>query len=308
MSGEENGGETPLQTGGEAEEWIEVVPAASVPEESLRGWVLVLSSRDIPFSLERDGGRVILRVPSGEARRTIEEIGRYEEENRGWPPAPSPSPPLPDNTFASLSILALVALFHNLTFLDLYGIAREEWLTAGGAEAGRILEGELWRAITALTLHADGEHLLANMLVGAFFIVPLCRHLGLASGWTLLLLAGGAGNLINAMLQNPAHLAVGSSTAIFGGIGVLAGLGIRHRLPLRRRHIPLAAAVALLGLLGSGGEKTDTGAHLFGFLAGVPLGIVAPRPSSIPRPAKLLLGTMALLAPVLAWRLALDGP
>ena len=45
----------------------------------------------------------------------------------------------------------------------------------------------------------------------------------------------------------------------------------------RRWYLPLAAALALLALLGSGGENTDLGAHLLGFATGILLGLPAGR-------------------------------
>ena len=92
----------------------------------------------------------------------------------------------------------------------------------------------------------------------------------------LLLASGMLGNLANAWLQNPAHRAIGASTAIFGAVGLLAAISMvryRHHLrPRRRWTLPIAAALGLLSMLGAGGENTDIGAHLFGFLFGLPLG------------------------------------
>jgi membrane associated rhomboid family serine protease len=60
-------------------------------------------------------------------------------------------------------------------------------------------------------------------------------------------------------------------------VGVLGGLGMarrRRRTVLgRRAWIPLAAALALLGMLGTAGQRVDLWAHLFGFVWGVVLGI-----------------------------------
>jgi hypothetical protein len=50
----------------------------------------------------------------------------------------------------------------------------------------------------------------------------------------------------------------------------------RHNLrPRRRWTLPIAAALGLLAMLGAGGENTDLGAHLFGFLFGLPFGFGA---------------------------------
>jgi drug/metabolite transporter (DMT)-like permease len=41
-------------------------------------------------------------------------------------------------------------------------------------------------------------------------------------GWLLILLTGVFGNLVNASLQLPGHIAIGASTAVFGAIGLIA--------------------------------------------------------------------------------------
>src|SRR5229473_2344802 len=40
--------------------------------------------------------------------------------------------------------------------------AGSPWFERGAAAAGRILAGEPWRAVTALTLHADVVHVVGN--------------------------------------------------------------------------------------------------------------------------------------------------
>ena len=119
--------------------------------------------------------------------------------------------------------------------------------------------------------------MLGNLVIGGVFVSRLCRDLRSGPGWLLLLAAGTFGNLINAWLQNPAHRAVGASTAIFGAVGILAAISmVRYRQNLRPRRrwtLPVAASLGLLAMLGVGGENTDLGAHLFGLIAGLILGI-----------------------------------
>jgi hypothetical protein len=66
---------------------------------------------------------------------------------------------------------------------------------------------------------------------------------------------------------------------VFGAIGILGGLAYMQRRNRKNVRLPawtaLAGTAALLALLGSGGERTDLLAHLFGALAGVGLGVVA---------------------------------
>jgi len=149
---------------------------------------------------------------------------------------------------------------------------------AGSADAGRILSGELWRTVTALTLHADVSHLVANVTAGAFLGTAVCRTLGGGLGALLIVATGIAGNGLNAFLHGPLHVSVGASTAVLGAVGLLSGLAFartrRTRRARARSWLPLAAGLALLGMLGSD-PHTDLGAHLCGFVVGVVLGAIA---------------------------------
>ena len=79
-----------------------------------------------------------------------------------------------------------------------------------GAEL--ILAGELWRAVTALTLHADHAHLLSNAIACALFLSVVCGALGAGVGSALVLLAGAGGNLANALLHGSHRVSVGAAT------------------------------------------------------------------------------------------------
>ena len=139
----------------------------------------------------------------------------------------------------------------------------------------------------------------------------LCRELGSGLAWTLLLAAGAAGNLCNALLQPRLHDSVGASTAVFGVVGILSALSlVRYRHHLQRRWpLPVASALALLSILGTEGKHTDLGAHLFGFVAGVLIGLVTEilisrygRPGLCLNVLLAILGGMIVVA---AWMMAL---
>ncbi|PLX95308.1 MAG: rhomboid family intramembrane serine protease [Desulfuromonas sp.] len=243
----------------------------------LRPWVVVLEARGIDWrQTPAERGGWSLEVPTEQFESAQEELALYAAENRNWPPPLPPPTPLRDNMLATLSILVLVATFYNLTQLniDLLGHHPVLWNDLGCAAADLIRQGEWWRLVTALTLHADHLHLLGNIAIGGVFIVRLSRDLGGGLAWSLVLSSGILGNLLNAWLHNPAHRSVGASTAVFGCVGILAAMSlVRYRRPLQRRWpLPVAAGLGLLALLGSAGERTDLGAHLFGFAAGLLLG------------------------------------
>ena len=282
----------------------------------MRNWSLVLESRHIPWRAERRVFGWQLLVPADLLERASRELRQYESENRGWPPPPPQATPLIDNRTTTLWVLIAIGIFYNLTLhkINLAGHHPVDWINLGNAHAGKIMAGQWWRLVTALTLHTDWQHLLGNLVIGGVFISRLCRDLRSGPAWLLLLAAGTLGNLVNAWLQNPAHRSVGASTAIFGAVGLLAAISMvryRHNLRLRRRWLlPVAAALGLLAMLGAGGENTDLAAHLFGFFFGLPLGFGAElaterwgRPSTR---VNALLALTAIGLVVTAWWSALQ--
>lgn len=273
------------QAASPADEW-RPLPAAlgeagetRLTKRRLRNWSLTLEARRLTWRSERDGFGWRLLVPADLFDRALAELRQCESENHGWPPPPPQDIPLTENRTATLWVLIAVGIFYNLTWqhIDLAGHHPVDWVTLGNAHAGRIMAGEWWRTITALTLHADWQHLLGNLLIGGVFITRLCRDLRSGLAWLLLLAAGAGGNLLNAWLQSPDHRSVGASTAIFGVVGILAAISmVRYRSSLRLQRrwlLPVAGGLGLLAMLGAGGDNTDLGAHLFGFLFGLPIGL-----------------------------------
>ncbi len=302
--------------------WVGILPSEvsahrgpMVKESTARSWALVLEARGIPNQLKTTGWGWQVHVPQLLRERALREIRLFERENRNWPPRLPPAPALLENSLATFSVLLTVGTFHNLTLLGprITGLFRADWIAQGNAHAGKILSGQWWRLVTSLTLHADGLHLMSNLLLGGVFILLLCRQTGSGLGWSLVLLSGSLGNLLNALVQIPSHRAVGASTAVFGAVAILAGINLvqnRSRL-LKRWPLPLAAAMALLALLGAGGERTDLGSHLFGFATGLLLGLAGGaflknrgRPGPL---VNALLATGAASAVILAWLAVLEG-
>lgn len=307
--------------GGLGEEWLAIIPsdlgkdgvAGPLSEQRAHLWSLVLEARYIPSRIESDDGGWILNVPAAYFAVACNELRLFEAENRNWPPPERPHRPLVENTLPTLSVLILLATFHNLTRLDisLTGHAPLDWIDIGNAHAARILDGQWWRLITALTLHGDWLHLISNLTIGGIFILLLCRELGSGLAWSLLLGAGVLGNLANAILQLSSHRSVGASTAVFGAVGIFAAISmVRYpRQAQRRWLLPIASSLALLAILGTEGKNTDLGAHLFGFVFGAMLGAIAEKVEGrYGRPGRRLNTLLALFCGVVvvsAWWCAL---
>lgn len=275
-----------------------------------RDWALVLAARGVEHDLAGTPGNPALLVPARYKDAAVSEITSYEQENTGEPVLPAPD--FIPNTEKTVWVLMLIAFFHALTTSEtgFLGYAPHLWTEAGSAAAGKILDGQWWRLVTALSLHGDEAHLLGNLLLGGVFIVLVARELGQGLGWLLIILAGVSGNLVNALVRSPSHASIGFSTSVFGAVGILTGLRMIRGKGLRYRQAgsALAAALALFGLLGVSGGDTDVGAHLFGLVCGLVLGTGAGLWAEfygVPgKTANRAMIALDLGLPVFAWYLA----
>ena len=278
------------------------IVARTAPHERLaRDWALVLMAVGVVCEVEPRGREWDLVVEAGDADRAAEALAAYDAE--AVPGRPAAAPPIEQygRTWAGVGMAVLLVLAARLTGTrETYSA----WFRAGEARAEAIMGGEPWRTVTALTLHTDVTHLVSNLVSGALVATAVCAAVGPGVGTWLLLVSGAAGNGLTAWMHGGGHRAVGASTAIFGGVGVLVGLAIVRRPS--RAWVPLAAGLALLGLLGTS-ENADLLAHFFGFAAGVVAGTaVAPFPVLRSRPVQWLLALAALGAVGGSWLLAVE--
>jgi membrane associated rhomboid family serine protease len=308
---------TPSGTPDSNQGWDDILPRAAGDQlpgrQKLREWELVLTARGVRHALQREAGRWRILVPEQYAARALEEIRLYEQENTEPLRPREPKIQPRGRAEPTIWIFLLLAAFDKLTNLSisLLGHRPVDWKGLGSVNVWAVTNGEWWRLVTGLSLHSGPSHLFGNMAIGAVFLVMLSRELGSGQAWLLVLGAGTLGNGINALVQPPMHTSLGFSTAVFGCLGLLAGIRALEYsgASLGRQLLPLGAGLGLLGMLGAGGERTDLGAHLFGFAAGAMMGMVL----GWARPLKLWLqerkgATLGLAAAAffaLAWLLAL---
>lgn len=305
--------------------WADIVPelvrlTEREPDaETLRVWDLVLQARRAPHRLERRQGQLL--CPEALAERAVDEIVRYESENRAArirddalaQRLASPRRGAGRDWKTMLALLCLTLFQAMVERGGPPGLPLDiPFVELGMGDSTRmLLDGQWWRAVTALTLHADAGHLFSNVLFGGVFCLLLCRELGVGLGWALIVGCGAVGNCLNALARGPGHLSLGASTAVFAAVGILAGYRAFHGpgFSFRQSFVPLAAGATFLAFLGAAGENTDLGAHLFGFLvgmvAGCCTGFLAGR-IGLPSPmVERLLGLVAALTPAIAWGRAL---
>jgi rhomboid protease GluP len=272
-----------------ADEWAVVLAAAGIPHwqrERLDGWALFVTPDDVVTALEA--------------------LAAYDRENATDDDGPDEAPPARPLTIAGVVVALLLVGFFAITGPRAGG---SSWFEHGSADAARIMAGEWWRTVTALTLHADAPHLAGNAVGLAVLLTAVCWQLGVGVGLWLTLLAGAGGNLLTAAVHGSEHSSVGASTAVFGIVGILAALRVvaprRLRLGTRRSWVVVAASLALLALLGTG-PHADLLAHLFGLLVGGALGALAAftLPSTPPAALQGVLLIAAVAVVLRAWQLA----
>lgn len=262
-----------------------------------RELALVLAAAGIEHRLAGARGDWQVVVSSADAEAAEAALEAYERERA----VAARSDDAPFESYAGFHVAAALWAFYVFTGPAWRG---STWGAVGAADADRLLHGEPWRAVTALTLHADAAHLIGNVVACAVFVTALARLVGPGVAGCLVLVAGAAGNAFAAALRGPGHVTVGASTGIFGAIGVLGGLEFGRRRGRHRAWLPVAGSLALLALLGTS-PRSDLVAHLFGFIAGLVLGAGVSFVPTLRGPAaQAALGAAAIAVVVGSWALA----
>jgi membrane associated rhomboid family serine protease len=125
------------------------------------------------------------------------------------------------------------------------------------------VNGQYYRAFTAMWLHASFQHIFFNM-IALLIVGPAVEVLlGKARFLVLYVLAGLGGSVASYLLSQPNAAGIGASGAIMGVLGAYVVLAAR-------RHLPMAPVVGLLVLnflIGFSGN-IDWRAHLGGLVTG----------------------------------------
>lgn len=279
-------------------------------------WALVLQAEGLAVRVVRrvdDASCYTVAVPAADVSRAAASLAAWQAERAVGPP-----PPEPLATFAPASPVEIALVVGGALVLVAFqlGVERtgrlEGLIDRGKNQALHVLAGELHRAVTALSLHADVGHAVGNALFGGFFLVTLSGRLGLGLALACFLVTGTLGNLADAAYHGSGHSSIGASTGVFGLVGVLAGLAAwrRHQRGVRRRGawVALGAGLAIVAMLGGAGPKIDLAAHLFGLAVGSLAGLALAFPlARRPRPGPIVQGLAAsfsLTAMALAWQWA----
>lgn len=291
----------------DSNEWITIYHSRS--ENDCRECALVLQAVGTENQVYREADEFVIAVAADDSARSRAELDAYATENRDWRNARPAARQRADGWNGVLGFVAVLSLMAVLQQRNAFSL---DWFANGKTHASLIRSGEWWRPVTALTLHIDLEHVLSNLVIGSLVGLFAGQTLGSGLAWFCILIGGRLGNYVNAWVRPADHTSVGSSTAIFAALGLLAAHAWWQRQTRRtsrlERWVPLVGGAILLSFLGTGGGRTDIPAHVFGFLCAVPLGVLCGKLSDglgSTRRAQVLFGLAALAVLVIAWAFAL---
>ena len=176
----------------------------------------MLLSQGITHRIERsEEGPFQIFVEPEKRRMAQFQIRLYHHEN----PPRDENPPLPLKlTLHPLWVLAIPIICTLLDFSDI----SIQMHNSGIADASKILRGEWWRTITAMTLHADSRHLASNLVSGFLALSLLHYRIPLAKLVPFLAVASAVANFFVALTVQTSFRSLGFSGFVFATIGCLA--------------------------------------------------------------------------------------
>jgi membrane associated rhomboid family serine protease len=269
---------------------------------------LVLAAVEIPFQIVDDVASCALLVPAEFSAQAMDQLIQYDDEN---PLQIKPKVKPLAHYDALPGLIGYVVIICAVAVIADFAPWAQDWYVSGRVDGVLIRAGEWWRTVTALTLHSGLRHLIGNIVFGIMFGLFAGRLLGSGVAWLAIVLAAATGNALNTMLLESAHRAIGASTAVFAALGLVAGYVWRGKLMAQDRWPyrlgPIVGGFALLMYTGTGGEKTDIGAHLMGFLCGLVAGMLltAARDHLASKRLQLICGVAAIALIVGAWLVAI---
>ena len=279
-----------------------IIPARS--QRQAMDWSLVLLSQGIECMIDHLEEGWALMVGPQDFERAVAALHQYEIENPGWrwrQELPWSEVMFHWGALVWCLVLAVVYWLDALGGVDLKAV--------GLMQGDTVLNGAWWRLFTAILLHGDLSHLMANITFGLVVLGLAMARYGAGCALLAAYVAGAAGNLPRALL----HLetpSLGASGMVMGGLGLLAiqSLSLRHSNPTAGRYVAggIVGGFMLFVLVGLD-PHSDVIAHCGGFICGLILGggLTWVSQKTLLRPAVNGLAGTALAALILlTWMLA----
>ena len=181
--------------------------------------------------------------------------------------------------YPAVSILIAINIaIHLLTWMPVLG---DTIFNYGAGANFLISDGQWWRFLTPMFLHAGLMHLLFNMFSLYLFGPELERLAGKVRFLTIYFMSGLFGTVATFLLQESTYTHVGASGAIYGLLGAFGALVYyaRNALPqLRQIIMPMIIISIVMTFLT---PNINITAHLTGLAVGFLIGLSYFHPKRI---------------------------
>ena len=132
-----------------------------------------------------------------------------------------------------------------------------------------IVNGDYWRLVTPIFMHAGFAHMLFNSFSLVLFAPALEQLLGKTKFILLYLFTGIAANIATLILEPPTYTHVGSSGAIFGLFGFYISIIMFRKAMMSRENSQTIMTIAIIAVIMTFVQSNiNITAHIFGMLAG----------------------------------------
>jgi membrane associated rhomboid family serine protease len=313
----------PQHTEEECDDSIEHSLLIAQDDQITLEWIAVLSSQTIPYTLIRLSEDMMLdtlqehgiwgiEIDNEQLNSVSKHIKDYEAERHLFTfkklhpeyeiPLPSYSRP-----FIGIFMVAVLSIFYIITGAYRYS---NPFFLHGSMNCYDVVHGEWWRTITALFLHNDVMHLVGNIAFLFLFSIPINNRFGPGVTCFMIFLSGILGNIGTTFIRLIDHnyiVSFGASTAVFGALGILTGIGVMISIKhLSRRYVfyGIFSGFVLLGMTGVG-PKSDVLAHCMGFLFGILLGVYSHKIKRENIHLQWFGGIISIILFFLSWYIAL---
>lgn len=174
-------------------------------------------------------------------------------------------------------VISLVVLIHLILYiLVFFPFLPTNWIFEAFSGVNLyIMQGEWWRLVTPIFLHASFAHMLFNSFSLVIFGPPLEQMFGKIRFFILYLSTGIIANIATFILKPLTYIHVGSSGAIFGLFGIYIAIILFSKELMSYNNKQVVITILALGFIMTFLQPNiNVTAHMMGFISGFFLGIV----------------------------------
>lgn len=245
-----------------------VIPVRS--ERQALDWSLVLASQEISATIARSDGHWTLVIDPRDRDRAVASLKQYVAENRRWKWQES----IGWHRF-SFDEAAIVWCLFLIVVYAMTVYWNPAFRDAGMMHSAAVRQGEWWRLFTAILLHHDLAHLMANTVLGGVLLSLAMGRYGSSAGLLAAYLSGAGGNIAGLLLYTDPYRSIGASGMVMGALGLLTVQSVadwrEERIIGKQVARAMIAGLLLFVLVGLNPDS-DVLAHAGGFVSGIAIG------------------------------------